>query len=119
MEKDETQNKEDQNLKEENSDLNKDKQAPDETGERELMRSYETPELPETFIFEYAINGKVTTLSKEQFLEQKKQLQRVVETLTLLDDPDFTSESKAVEIAVRMRGCGRQCTFGVSHVYWA
>ena len=51
--------------------------------------------------------------------EQKKQLQRVVETLTLLDDPDFTSESKAVEIAVRMRGCGRQCTFGVSHVYWA
>ncbi len=35
MEKDETQNKEDQNLKEENSDLNKDKQAPDETGERE------------------------------------------------------------------------------------
>jgi molecular chaperone GrpE len=35
MEKEETQNKEDQNLKEESSDLSKDKQAPDETGERE------------------------------------------------------------------------------------
>ena len=32
MEKEETLNKEDQNLKDEISDLNKDKQAPDETG---------------------------------------------------------------------------------------
>ena len=35
MEKEETLNKEDQNLKDENSDLSKDKQASDETGERE------------------------------------------------------------------------------------
>jgi hypothetical protein len=83
------------------------------------MRSYDTPDLPDTFIFEYAIDGKVTTLTKDQFLEQKKQIQRVVETLTLLDDPNFTAEAKHVEIAVRLRGCGRDCTFGVSHVYRA
>ena len=35
MEKEETLNKEDQNLKNENSDLSKDKQAPDETGKKE------------------------------------------------------------------------------------
>ena len=35
MEKEETLNKEDQNLKDENSDLIKDKQAPDETGKKE------------------------------------------------------------------------------------
>ena len=35
MEKEETLNKEDQNLKDENSDLSKDKQNPDETGKKE------------------------------------------------------------------------------------
>ena len=35
MEKEETLNKEDQNLKDENSDLSKDQQAPDETGKKE------------------------------------------------------------------------------------
>jgi hypothetical protein len=91
----------------------------DENGERLLMRSYDTPDLPETFIFEYAINGKITTLSKAEFLKTKQQLQRVVETVTLLDDGSFTSEKMDVEVAIRMRGCGRQCTFGVSHIYWA
>ena len=91
----------------------------DESGERMLMRSYETPTLPDTFLLEYAIDGKITTLTRDQFLEQKKQIQRVVETLTLLDDPSFTSDAKDVEVAVRLKGCGRACTFGVSHIYWA
>ena len=43
MEKEETLNKEDQNLKDENSDLRKDKQASDETGKKEE----EEPLLPE------------------------------------------------------------------------
>jgi hypothetical protein len=95
-------------------------EAVDENGERVLkMRSYDTPDLPDTFVFEYAIDGKITTLTRDQFLEQKKLLQRVVETITLLDDPGFTTASKNVEIAIRLRGCGRECTFGVSHVYWA
>jgi len=87
--------------------------------DRDLMRSYDTPELPPEFVFEYAIDGKVTTLSKDQFLAQKKQLQRVVETITILDDPKFTSEAKDVEIAIRLRGSGKSIVFGVSHVYWA
>ena len=92
----------------------------DEGSERVLMRSYDTPELPDDFVFEYAIDGQVTSLSKTAFLEKKQQIQRVVETLTLLDDENFTSEKKDVEVAIRMaRGCNRACTFGVSHIYWA
>ena len=91
----------------------------DESGERILMRSYDTPELPDTFVFEYAIDGKVTALDKEQFLAKKQQIQRVVETLTLLDDAKYTAKAKDVEVAIRMTGCGRKCSFGVSHVYWA
>ena len=92
----------------------------DEDSERVLMRSYDTPELPDDFVFEYAIDGQITSLSKSDFLEKKQQIQRVVETLTLLDDENFTSEKKDVEVAIRMaRGCNRACTFGVSHIYWA
>lgn len=91
----------------------------DPAANRILMRSYDTPELPDGFVFEYAIDGAVTTLTKDQFADKKKQLQRVVETITILDDPNFTSESKDVEIAIRLRGSGRSVTFGVSHVYWA
>jgi len=88
--------------------------------ERNLMRSYETPELPDGFMFEYAINGKITTLNKDQFLEEKKQIQRVVEIITLLDDKDFSNgEAQDVEVAIRLRGCGRSCVFGLSHIYWA
>lgn len=74
---------------------------------------------PDTFKFEYAINGAVTTLDKQQFIEKRKKVQRVVEIITLLDDENFTTEAKDVEIAVRLQGCGRECTLGVSHVYWA
>jgi hypothetical protein len=71
-------------------------------------------------MFDYAINGKITTLDKAEFLDQKKQLARVVETLTLLDDENFLNgEAQDLELAVRMRGCGRSCVFGVSHIYWA
>lgn len=91
----------------------------DESEERMLMRSYSTSDLPETFVFEFAIDGQITTWTKDEFLEKKKEIARVVETWTLIDDPDFTSEAKTVEVAIRMRGCGRTCTFGVSHIYWA
>ena len=83
------------------------------------VRNTDTPEQPDTMVFEYAIDGTITTLSRDEFLDKKQQLQRVVETLTILDDPNFTAETKDVEIAIRMRGCGRTCSFGLSHVYWA
>jgi len=91
----------------------------DEPVNRMLMRSYDTPELPDAFAFEYAIDGVITTLTKDQFLNEKKQIQRVVETMKILDDPNFTSEPKDVEIAIRLRGSGRAIVFGVSHIYWA
>jgi hypothetical protein len=87
--------------------------------ERILTRSYDTPKLPDEFVFEYSIDGIITTLTKDQFLNEKQQIQRVVETITILDDPNFTSESKDVEIAIRLRGSGSAIYFGVSHVYWA
>jgi len=86
---------------------------------RMLTRSYDTPDLPDGFVFEYAIDGKITSLTKDAFLKEKQQIQRVVETLTILDDPDFTSEAKDVEIAIRLKGSGKDIVFGLSHVYWA
>ena len=91
----------------------------DKIENRMLMRSYDTPKLPDEFVFEYAIDGVVTTLTGKEFLEKKKQIQRVVETITILDDPNFTTEEKDVEIAIRLRGSGKSIVFGVSHVYWA
>jgi hypothetical protein len=69
--------------------------------------------------FEYAIDGKITRLPRDEFLGAVAQLQRVLQVLTILDDPNFTSEPKDVEIAMRMTGCGRDCTFGITHIYWA
>jgi hypothetical protein len=83
------------------------------------VRKTDTVELPDTFEFDYAIDGKITTLKKNEFLGKNHHIQRVVELLTLLDDENFTSEKKDVEVAIRMRGCGRVCTFGLSHIYWA
>jgi hypothetical protein len=74
---------------------------------------------PESFVFEYAINGVVTRLNKEKFKETRKQAQRVVEVLTLMDDPNFTQEVVDVEVAVRLQGCSKDCTVAVSHIYWA
>mmetsp|Transcript_2940 Transcript_2940/g.6591 ORF Transcript_2940/g.6591 Transcript_2940/m.6591 type:complete len:329 (-) Transcript_2940:1116-2102(-) len=89
------------------------------TQSRNLMRSYDTPELPDGFVFEYAIDGKVTSLNKKQFLDKKKQIQRVVETMTLLDDPNFTKDAKDVEVAIRLKGSARDVVFGLSHIYYA
>ena len=74
---------------------------------------------PDSMFFDFAIDGKITSLPRDTFLDALKRLDRTVHLLTVLDDPNFTSEAKDVEVAIRMRGCGRDCTFGFSHVYWA
>jgi hypothetical protein len=79
----------------------------------------EMKNFPDEFLFDYAIDGKITSLSKSEFIDQVKQPQRVVEVLTVLDDPSFTAKPKTVQVAFRMRNCGNKCTFGISHVYWA
>jgi len=74
-------------------------------------------ELPETFYFDFAINGKITSWGKDEFIRRRGTPQRVVEVFTLLDDQNFPSGP--VELAIRMRGCAYNCTFGVPHVYWS
>jgi hypothetical protein len=74
----------------------------------------------DTFAFDFAINGKITTWNKREFLERKKDVQRLVEAFTLLDDSSYIGQpARNVELAIRMRGCGRHCMFGVTHLYWA
>eukprot|EP00934_Nitzschia_sp_Nitz4_P003294 Nitzschia sp. Nitz4//scaffold75_size92586//3848//6839//NITZ4_004837-RA/size92586-augustus-gene-0.86-mRNA-1//-1//CDS//3329557651//3284//frame0 len=93
-----------------------------EGGERNAPRSLasvETTPQPDDMVFEYAVDGAITTLPRDEFLEKLVSLQRVVHTLTILDDPNYTSEPRDVEVAIRMRNCGTDCTFGLSHIYWA
>ena len=71
--------------------------------------------LPDEFVFEYAINGEVTLLSKDGFLETIRVAQRTMEIMTVLDDPSVTGK---VEVGVRLRNCGRGCVFKMTHVYW-
>lgn len=73
---------------------------------------------PDNFKFEYAIDGKVTTLNKDEYIEKRKRVQRVVEILTLMDDENFSGE-KDVEVAIRLQGCAKDCAIGITHLYYA
>ena len=77
-----------------------------------------TDDWAEGAVVEYAINGKITTLDRNAFSKKVQTIQRVFETITLLDDPSFGAKEN-VEVAIRMRNCGRKCTLGVTHLYWA
>jgi len=87
--------------------------------EQRKLKKYDLTDQPDTMVFEYAINGQITTIPRDEFIEKlnKAHVSRVVWILTLLDDPNFTG--KNVELAIRMRGCERACTYGITHVYWA
>jgi hypothetical protein len=76
-------------------------------------------QLPDSFQFDFAIDGKITSWTKDEFKNHIKSPQRVLDFITMLDDPTFTSIEKTVEVAFRMRGCGRSCVIGISHIYWA
>jgi len=77
-------------------------------------------EICDNFSFEFAIDGKITTWNKERYIEERKIAQRVVELLTLLDDPNFTKTPKDVELAIRMTGCGDSSKIALlfTHVYF-
>lgn len=75
-------------------------------------------ELPDTFRFEYSIEGKITSLNKTELKERRTTPQRVMEMLTILDDPSY-GVKESLQVGIRMTGCGRFCTFGLSHIYWA
>ena len=74
----------------------------------------------EDFKFQFAIDGNVTTWDRAAWSGNMKSPERVIRIATLLDDPDFTGgETKNVELAMRMVGCGRGKGFGLTHIYWA
>lgn len=73
------------------------------------------------YTLEFAIDGNVTSWNKDQYEANRRQPERVVHIFTFLDDPTYTAnkEDKTVELAIRLLGCGRESTFGLTHVYWA
>ena len=77
--------------------------------------------LPQDFAFEYAIDGNIKSLSKDEYIEQLKTPQDKVNVITLLDDPQFKTkeETKDVKFAFRVKNCEDSCQLKVTHIYWA
>eukprot|EP00934_Nitzschia_sp_Nitz4_P008119 Nitzschia sp. Nitz4//scaffold229_size32011//14677//16995//NITZ4_007918-RA/size32011-processed-gene-0.14-mRNA-1//-1//CDS//3329542856//8109//frame0 len=89
-----------------------------------MLRSRKLKKKPPAFCdqlrFEYSIDGKVTSLDVHEFQSQKQDLARVVESLVLMKDPDYTGGvEQEVEVAIRLVGCARRNTFQLTHIYWA
>lgn len=72
--------------------------------------------MTETLEFDFSINGKITTWNKTEVIANRHKQERVVELFKLLDDPSFKGD---VEVALRLRGVGREQNFDLTHVYWA
>ena len=76
----------------------------------------------EGFALVFSIDGNTeTTWTKQDIVDRTKSHHKGrSETLVLLDSAEFTSESKAVRLAIKVNGCGgNSCIFALSHVYWA
>jgi hypothetical protein len=70
--------------------------------------------------FEVAVNGNIKAYTKDEFMKALKIMQRVVQVITVLDDPTITNgENADIEFAVRLSGCGLKNGFFISSVYWA
>lgn len=80
-----------------------------------------TPDYCDGFQLQFAIDGKITTWDKTTVLNNIKNSQRVVEFITLLDDDDkqwINTPKSNVELAIRIRGCGRTKPYALTHLYW-
>jgi hypothetical protein len=90
-----------------------------------MARQLGAPPTPcEEFRFEFAIDGKITSWTHEEFESRRTEIQRVVNVWTLFDDPSYVVDGpKDVELALRLTGCGynkeQSPTFSLTHVYWA
>jgi hypothetical protein len=81
---------------------------------------YHAPDYCDEFHFEYAIDGKITSLNLTEYNEARQLTQRVVEVVTLLKDPDYTGgKEREVEVGVRITGCKRIKTFRITHLFYA
>ena len=77
--------------------------------------------LPESFTFEYAIDGTITKLDKSQFTEKLIQPVPGVRLLIVYDDEKSTGE-KDIAVSIRVTGCSNDsedCQFALTHVYWS
>lgn len=85
-----------------------------------MLKDEPPPEYCNEFKFEYAIDGVITSLNKDEFLGRIHQVQRVVQTITILKDQNYTGGvEKEVEVGLRLTGCGRNHTFHLHHIYWS
>ena len=72
------------------------------------------------FRFEYAIDDQeVKSLSISEYNKIQYRTQRVVDIVTLLNEPETWGEERDVQLAMRMTGCGRDKVFSLNHVYWS
>lgn len=72
-------------------------------------------------LLEFAYGDTIVRIPADEILGERHSLvQRVVQVWTVMNDPGFTQgESVDVELGIRLRGCGRDHVFWVTHVYWA
>lgn len=79
------------------------------------------PELCANLKFEFAVNGKITSYTKDEYMEHLQVIERVVQCQTVLNDTSLIPPGEAfdVELAVRLSGCEQQNLFYISHIYWA
>jgi hypothetical protein len=84
-----------------------------------------TPEqlVPEDFEMDWAINGVVKTMKREEWLTHIKEFVKNVAVWPLLDDPSMAQkdwDGEPVEVAIRFRSkINIQNTWCISHVYYA
>lgn len=80
----------------------------------------ENPNQCDSFKFEFAIDGKITSWDKAAWEANRRTLQRVVSVWVLQNGANYDGGmDHDIELAIRLTGCGRLTTFGLSHIYWA
>lgn len=85
--------------------------------------------IPVDFMFDYAINGNITSLSRTEFLDFGTEIVDGMTLYPLLMDKTMSEEKrsndeweagKTVDVAIRIRSAlGRDATILLSHLYYA
>jgi hypothetical protein len=75
----------------------------------------------DAFRFEYAIDDRPLISLGDDKLKAYPyyHMQRVVETLTLLEEQESWTEERDVQLAIRITGCERDRVWSLNNVYWA
>jgi hypothetical protein len=90
-----------------------------EFGRREQTRREWYESLPESFVLEYTIDGKTTTLDKAQLAYTIDQPPGM--SLLVILDEQKGSGANNIQVALRGHGCSDNtvCQFALTHVYWS